>query len=263
MSGYDELISDLRTESDALDACVDPLTVDELHRPTPADGWTIADQLAHLAGFDEAALLAIQDPEAFSEDVQRRIAEGDDPIAGYTARGRNLDPLDVVAWWKRARSALIAAAPQAEGRRVPWYGPPMSAMSFLTARLMETWAHGQDVRDALGIAPEQSARLRHVAHIGVGARGYSFTVRGLDVPSAEIDVRLSGPTGEQWTWGSGDAVQYVEGPAVDFCLLVTQRRHRDDCALHVVGDDADRWMDIAQAFAGGPGPGRPKADRGD
>ena len=132
----------------------------------------------------------------------------------------------------------------------------MSAMSFVTARLMEVWAHGQDVRDALGVAPAVSARLRHVAHIGVGARAFSYAVNGLDLPPEPIDVALVAPDGSIWSWGPGDAADSVSGPALDFCLLVTQRRHRDDVDLTVVGPRAEEWISIAQAFAGAPGPGR-------
>ena len=59
-----------------------------------------------------------------------------------------------------------------------------------------------------------------------------------------------------WTWGPEDAADRVTGPAIDFCLLVTQRRHRDDVRLVADGPAADEWLGIAQAFAGPPGPGR-------
>jgi uncharacterized protein (TIGR03084 family) len=132
----------------------------------------------------------------------------------------------------------------------------MSAMSFVTARLMEVWAHGQDVRDALGMAPSVSARLRHVAHIGVGARAFSYAVHGMDLPADPVHVVLSAPDSSTWSWGPDDAANSVAGPALDFCLLVTQRRHRDDVDLAVVGPLAEEWIGIAQAFAGEPGPGR-------
>jgi uncharacterized protein (TIGR03084 family) len=121
---------------------------------------------------------------------------------------------------------------------------------------METWAHGQDVRDAAGAAPEVSGRLRHVAHIGVRARPFSYAVRNLDMPDVPVDVVLDAPDGDTWSWGPGDAADRVSGPAVDFCLVVTQRRHRDDTSLAVTGPAAEEWIGIAQAFAGARGPGR-------
>jgi uncharacterized protein (TIGR03084 family) len=132
----------------------------------------------------------------------------------------------------------------------------MSPTSMATARLMETWAHGQDVADALGAEHAVTDRIRHVAHIGVRARDFAYRVRGLEPPAGEFRVELTGPGGDVWTWGPDDAPQRVTGPALDFALVVTQRRHRSDLALVAEGADADHWLDIAQAFAGPPGEGR-------
>jgi uncharacterized protein (TIGR03084 family) len=139
---------------------------------------------------------------------------------------------------------------------VPWFGPAMSAASSLTARLMETWAHTQDIADTLGVAREPTARLRHVAHIGVGARAFSYAVHGKPAPSAPVRVELVGPSGATWAWGPEQAGDRITGPALDFCLLVTQRRHRDDVDLSIEGPAATEWMAIAQAFAGTAGSGR-------
>ena len=128
----------------------------------------------------------------------------------------------------------------------------MSARSFVTARLMEAWAHGQDVADALDVSRPASDRLRHVAHLGVIARGWSYTTRGLTPPTGEVRVELSGPHGEQWTWGDADVADRVRGTALDFCLVVTRRRHAADTPLQTEGPLAAEWMAIAQAFAGPP-----------
>ncbi|MGH9185078.1 MAG: maleylpyruvate isomerase family mycothiol-dependent enzyme, partial [Acidimicrobiales bacterium] len=156
--------------------------------------------------------------------------------------------------WRDARGALIAAfAAFDPAARLPWYGPPMGARSFLTARLMETWAHGQDVRHAVGLAPEGSNRLRHIAHLGVVTRSWSYRVRGMEPPEGEARVELVAPDGgEPWTWGPPDAPNRVRGTALEFCLVVTQRRHVDDTSLVTEGDAATEWMRIAQCFAGGP-----------
>jgi uncharacterized protein (TIGR03084 family) len=127
---------------------------------------------------------------------------------------------------------------------------------------METWAHGQDVADAVGVVRQPTDRLRHVVRIGVRARDFAFGVHGLTPPSEEFRVELLAPSGELWAYGPEDAPQRVTGPALDFCLLVTQRAHRTDLAVDAVGPDADRWLDIAQAFAGPPGAGRPPKGAG-
>ncbi|MCX0270363.1 TIGR03084 family metal-binding protein, partial [Nocardia zapadnayensis] len=145
--------------------------------------------------------------------------------------------------------------------KVPWFGPPMRPGSMATARLMETWAHGQDVADALGVSREPTDRLRSVAHIGVRTRDFAYTVRELPVPATEFRVELRAPSGELWSWGPVEAPERVTGPALDFCLLVTQRRHPDDLALRTTGAEAARWLTIAQAFAGPPGSGRAPAGK--
>jgi uncharacterized protein (TIGR03084 family) len=139
------------------------------------------------------------------------------------------------------------------GTKIPWYGPPMSAPSLATARLMETWAHGEDVAAALGVTRTPTERLRHVAYLGFRTRTFAFLSRGLAAPDQEVRVELTGPGGALWTFGPDDATERVTGPGLDFCLLVTRRRHRDDLALVADGAGADRWLDIAQAFAGPPG----------
>jgi uncharacterized protein (TIGR03084 family) len=132
----------------------------------------------------------------------------------------------------------------------------MSAASAVTARLMETWAHGQDIADALSLTRPATARLRHIAHIGVAAIGFNFALHGLPAPDRPIRVELTAPDGAAWTWGPAGVPDVVRAPAIDFCQVVTQRRHRADTALTATGPAAQQWISIAQAFAGAPGPGR-------
>jgi len=175
----------------------------------------------------------------------------------HLVRGRALAGRDVLGWWRHARGAMVEAAGGLDSRdRIPWFGPPMGALSFVSARLMETWAHGQDIADALGVGRVPTARLRHIAHLGVRARPFSYIVRGLDVPPDAVRVALTGPAGERWEWDTDAPAGLIEGPALDFCLVVTQRRHLSDTALTVQGAAASEWLAIAQAFAGAPGPGR-------
>ena len=126
----------------------------------------------------------------------------------------------------------------------------MSAKSFATARIMEVWAHGQDIFDALKVPRKATDRLRHIAHMGVATFGWSFMNRHMEVPSDDVRVELLGPTGERWTWGPDGAKNRVEGSAEDFCLVVTQRRNVADTGLTVAGTTAAQWMAMAQAFAG-------------
>jgi uncharacterized protein (TIGR03084 family) len=258
-----QLLGDLAAESAALDAVVAHLEETAWLCPTPAEGWTVAHQIAHLAWTDQQALLAATDPEGFratlAETGPRLGTLADDAAAA----GATDEPARLLTRWREGRAALAEAlAGLPDGAKLPWFGPPMSAASMASARLMETWAHGLDVTDGLHRPPSVSGRLRHVAHIGVRTRDFAFAQHGLPVPAEPFRVELAAPDGTAWTWGPEDAVQRVTGPALDFCLLVTQRRHRADLALEATGADADRWLDVAQAFAGPPGPGRPAAGTG-
>jgi uncharacterized protein (TIGR03084 family) len=255
-----DLLGDLAAESAALDAVVAELEDTAWLGPTPAEGWTVAHQIAHLAWTDTQALLAATDPEGFRRTVAEAGPQLGTHVDDAAAAGATDEPTRLLARWRGGRAALteaLAALP--EGAKLPWFGPPMSAASMATARLMETWAHGLAVTDGLRQPPSTSGRLRHVAHIGVRTRDFAFLQHGLPVPAEPFRVELAAPDGSTWSWGPEDAAQRVTGPALDFCQRVTQRRHRADLALAATGADADRWLDLAQAFAGPPGPGRPPA----
>nr|WP_237500049.1 TIGR03084 family metal-binding protein [Streptomyces sp. SID8379] len=254
----------MRDESAELDSLVGELGAGDWGRATPAPRWSIAHQIAHLAWTDRAALLAVTDADAFAGEVEKALAAPETFVDEGAEAGAAQEPTALLAQWRDGREELQKALRAAADSktRFPWYGPPMSAASMATGRLMETWAHGQDIADALGVTRTPTARLRHVARIGVRARGFAFAVHQLPAPADDIRVELAAPGGEVWTYGPDDAAQRVTGTALDFCLLVTQRAHRDDVDVRAEGPDADRWLDIAQAFAGPPGPGRaPKGTR--
>lgn len=251
------MVADLRAESDDLDALVAPLRADRWADPTPAPGWTIAHQIGHLLWTDRVALTAVTDEAGFAEVLAAAQA---DPTGFVDAGAEELAamaPAELLADWRATRARLheaLLAVP--DGRKLPWFGPPMSASSMATARLMETWAHGLDVADALGVKRRATERLRSIAHIGVRTRDYAFVINNLTPPTDPFLVELLGPGGDTWSWGPPDAAQRVTGSAEDFCFLVTQRRSLGALDITAHGPDARRWLEIAQAFAGPPGPGR-------
>jgi uncharacterized protein (TIGR03084 family) len=250
------IAADLRAEQDALEAVVADLPASAWDTPTPSPGWAVRDQIGHLTYFDDTAVLAITDPEAFKASVSALFEAAGNGTYDDLTLYRSLSASELLEEWRRNRARLAEAARGLnEGDRIPWYGPSMSAKSFLTARLMETWAHGQDVVDAVDGSRPATSRLRHIAQLGFITRGWSYKNRGLEVPEAPVRVALQSPGGETWTWGPDDAADVVSGPAEDFCMVVTQRRHVDDTALSVVGEAARDWMLIAQAFAGGASDG--------
>jgi uncharacterized protein (TIGR03084 family) len=273
-----ELCAELEAEQRALDARLAGADGAAWSTPTPALGWDVRDQVSHLCFFDQAALVALTDPPAFGRHAQGLLEQ----LAGGSqsgpppdvALGRSLAGAELLERWRGAREAArVAAMAAAEAdpkTRVPWYGPPMSLASFVTARLMETWAHGTDVADALGYPPVVSDRLRHVCLIGIKARPYAFDVHERVDPGDPVrfdvvapDEGRPGPAGGagpaggiHWTWGPEDATDRVTGSALDLALVFTQRRHLSDTDLVVEGRAAQAWMEIAQAFAGPAGPGR-------
>jgi uncharacterized protein (TIGR03084 family) len=251
------LVDDLVAESGSLDIVLDGLRLEQWSLATPAAGWSVGDQVSHLAYFDSTTLQSLIAPEQFRVDAVALRARGDDFSDRIAADHRDLPGSDLHAWFQTARAELVDAYRTVEPqRRLPWYGPDMTPASSVTARLMETWAHGQDIAEALGVEVVPTGRLRHVADLGIRAMPYSYAVNGLPRPTETIAVELIAPDGVRWTWGSADAANRVTGEALDFCLVVTQRRHPDDTGLVVTGPVAEQWISIAQAFAGPAGPGR-------
>ena len=253
-----EVLADLTAEGDRLDGIVAPLGEPAWQMPTPAARWDVAHQIAHLAWTDEVAVAAATDPQAWAAVVTRALEDPDGYVDAEAAAGAAAAPGDLLDRWRIARHALAQAlAEHPAGEKIAWFGPPMSATSMATARLMETWAHGRDVAAALGVELGPDDRCRHVVHLGVRTRDFAFATHGLEPPAEEFRVELTLPSGAVARYGAEDAAQTVRGPAYDFALLVTQRAHRDDLDLTATGPDADRWLDVAQAFAGPPGSGRP------
>ena len=248
--------ADLLAEQQALDDVVAGLDVDGWATPTASPRWSVADQIGHLTFFDGTAAMAISEPDAFADHLAEMLGTvagtPEEMDAATLGEYRAMAPSELLAAWRSNRARLAeAAAGLADDARIPWYGPSMGAKSFLTARLMETWAHGQDVVDALGAERPATDRLRHIAQLGFITRGWSYTNRGREAPSTAVTVELTSPSGDTWTFGPADAEARIAGPAEDFCLVVTQRRHVDDTALEITGATAREWMEIAQAFAGG------------
>ncbi|WP_131766704.1 TIGR03084 family metal-binding protein [Candidatus Protofrankia californiensis] len=253
------LLADLAAETEELTVLLRGLDEPGWRTPTPAAGWDISDQVSHLAYFDDVTTLAATDPERFDVEAKKLTDLGDDFAAHVAHWYRDRSGSELLGWFEQARSTLLETLASVEaGTKLRWFGPPMSVPSSATARLMETWAHGQDVADALGVQRRPTDRLRHIAHLGVATVGWSFAVRQLPPPDRPIRISLTAPDGSRWQWGPEDAADVVTGPALDFCLLVTQRRHHADLDLQATGAAATRFLEIAQVFAGPPGAGRPR-----
>lgn len=250
---YPGLLAELDQESQDLIACLRELGPDRWADATPSPGWSIHDQVSHLAFFDQTTRLALTDPEKFRTQADSLMADGMDFPDRIAAEYRSMAPAELLRWFVDERFTLIATLTVDDPRRrTPWFGPDMSVASSATARLMETWAHGQDIYDAVGVEHPPSPGLRSIAHLGVATFGFAHALNGLPVPDQPVYVALRSPQGDTWTWGPAGAANHVTGPAEDFVLTVTQRRHWTKTALVVEGPIACGWLDIAQAFAGAP-----------
>jgi uncharacterized protein (TIGR03084 family) len=246
----DQICDDLQAEHAALDAIVGDLSENQWSTTTPAEGWNVKDTIVHLIQADMAATLAVTDTDGFAK-AKESINQGKGLDFFVTAQGKT--GADVLAMWRDERAKMLAAfRSRGPKDRIPWFGPDMSTLSFATARLMETWSHGQDIADTIEAPWPATDRLRHVCHIGVTTRGWSYVNRGMEFPGGDVRVELTAPSGEVWTWGPEEAPDRLIGSAEDFALVTTQRRHPTDSDLLAEGNLAAEWLSIAQAFAGPP-----------
>jgi enediyne biosynthesis protein E11 len=252
-----EVISDLAAEGDQVHQLVAGLDASSWSLPTPAPGWTISHQIAHLASVFALAGLAAASPDAFknllthlSDDFDANVSAA---LAGYLA-----DPPEVLLerWQAERTKAEQALAAVPPGEVVPWLVRPLPAAVLASAGMTELFGHGQDIADTLGVQPERTDRIKHIVTFAVRTWDFGYHARSLTIPDTPFRFELTAPSGDLWEYGPADAKQRITGPAVDFCLLVTRRRHRDDLALTAAGVQADHWLGIAQAYRGSPGAGR-------
>lgn len=257
MTLVEQLVTDLRQESADLDEIVAPLSAAQWRLTTPAEPWTIADTIGHLTWTDRVSVVAATEPDRFESLLAEEVGslgEVGDAVTALALQAGEAPHDELLAAWREARAELATALLTVPaGVRLPWFGPPMSAPSMATARLMETWAHGRDVADTLGVTRTPTSRLRHVAHLAIRARGFAFAAHDRPVPDEDVRVELAAPDGSVWEWGDADAADRVTGSALDFCLLAVQRIHRQDTDVSATGPVADEWLDVVQAFAGPPG----------
>ncbi|MFJ5049757.1 TIGR03084 family metal-binding protein [Streptomyces sp. NPDC088719] len=257
MSDLANVLKDLATAGDEIDRMVADLDDTRWALETPAPGWTVSDQIAHLVFVNRLAGTAASDPEAFRVMTEKASGDFDGAVNAALAAYASDSTQVLLARWRTERAAAIEAlASVPPDQTVPWLVNPLPPAVLACAGLMETFAHGQDIADALGVRREPAPWLRHVAGFAVLTQAFGYQARGLTPPTEPFRFELTYTTGELWEYGPADATQRITGPAHDFCLLVTRRRHRDDLALTATGDAADHWLDIAQAYRGPAGEGR-------
>ena len=247
--------TDFREESRILAAVLEPLAEADFFQATQFQGWTIDDVLGHLHIFNHAAALALEDGDKFQEFYAglTKLMQGGASL--LEAQYPWLDGLKGRALFEEWRSLsekvadeFAVADPKA---RLAWAGPSMSARSSITARQMETWAHGHEVFELLGVRRVESDRIKNIVVLGVNTFGWTYHVRKWEVPAAMPYLELNAPSGAVWTFGEDTSGNRIAGSAVGFAQAVTQTRNWADTDLRPEGDVALTWMENAQCFAGG------------
>lgn len=244
---------DFRDESSALACQLLPLTDAEFEIPTLFKGWTINNILRHLHVWNIAAGKSLEGDEAFADFMAKLMAGGPalrfaEREAAYLVGVAGAELLD--AWMTGFDDLATRFARTDPKLRLKWVGPDMSAISSVTARLMETWSHGQAVYDVLGVERTNADRIGNIVLLGVNTYGWAFKNRKEEPPGPMPRLRLTAPSAAIWEYGEGNDL--IEGDAAEFCQIVSQCRNIADTSLLVEGPVATRWMAIAQCFAGPP-----------
>ena len=249
-----EQADDFLAESEALYGLMADLSEADFERPTAFKGWTLNQVIRHLHVWNQGALLSLTDEPGFDAFYAKAGANLSGGLRAFEDEWlEGLSGAELLETW---RSFCVQTADRFRsadpGLRVKWAGPSMSARSSITARLMETWAHGQEVYDELGVVRENADRIRNIVVLGNNTYGWTFNVRREEVPAPRPHLVLTAPSGAIWTYNEPAGEERIEGLAEEFCQVVTQVRNVADTGLRVTGANASAWMQRAQCFAGPP-----------
>lgn len=252
-----DVIFDLTVDAAEFEKLITGIDEAAWQRPTPAPGWTVADQVAHLAFIFHLAGTAASNAELFGAMAAKAAANFDGAVNAALAEYTGDTPKELRGRWRTETDiAIKALAAVPADQVVPWLVRPLPPAVLASAGMMEMFAHGQDIADALDVTRECTDRLWWVALFVSLTWEFGYQARALTPPAAPFRFEVTAPSGATWAFGPVDAEQKITGPAEDLCLLATRRRHRDDLALTAIGPDADAWLDIAQAYRGPAGEGR-------
>ena len=257
MTEQQDFISALTAEADQVDGWVAELDESQWALPTPAPGWTIAHQIAHLSFIFKLAGTAAADPDTFNAIAAKAAGDFDGAVNAAFDQYLPAEPEALLSRFRAERTeAFKALNAIPAGDLVPWLIRPLPAQVIGSAGIMETFGHGQDIADTLGVTPVRTDRLKYLAAFAVFTWDFGYQARGWSTPDTQFRFELTAPSGALWEFGPEDATERITGPAVDFCLLVTRRRHHADLDLVATGTEATRWLGIAQAYRGPAGQGR-------
>lgn len=244
---------DFRAESNALFALLDGADASRFDEPTLFKDWTINAVLQHLHFWNQMAGLQLTD-EAELTNRLGAVMRHEGGMRGFErAHFNEMGGRELLDSWHHDVAHTANLFSEADPKvRLKWAGPDMSARSSITARLMETWAHGQEVYDHLGVERENADRIQNIVVLGVNTFGWTYKTRQEEPPGPMPYLVLTAPSGAVWTYGDESETERVTGLAEEFCQVVTQTRNVADTDLIVTGATAQDWMSKAQCFAGAP-----------
>ncbi len=245
-----------KEESDALYKLLINADKNSFKLKTQFKSWTINDVLYHLHVWNIAALLSLKNENEFKEFMQNfmeAVKSGNSAREYEKILSDNAEGLDLLNLWKETYEKISNEFAKSDPKkRVKWAGPDMSVRSSITARHMETWAHGQEIFDQLGFERIDTDRIKNIVVIGVNTFGWTYMNRNLSIPEKMPKLSLLSPSNELWEWNEDNEEDMISGSATEFSQVVTQVRNINDTSLKVSGKIANEWMSIAQCFAGPP-----------
>ncbi len=253
-----EILSDLVAEQQALDQFLQSISERDWRRKTPAPGWSILDTVSHLAYTETFGAEAIAKGQAFVDAAA--ITDIDEWTERGVRQGRGKRYQEIIEWWRNGRASVVDALSRMDATdRIAWVVNSMSAKAFATIRLMETWAHGLDIKTAMAdkIRPPadgeedphaDTPRLRHVAWLAHRMLPYAFAEAGEEFPEGGIRVELMGPKYARWVYGPPDAGDVIKGAAGDWCRVAVRRLDAADTSLKAIGDAAETALQIVRAY---------------
>lgn len=242
-----EILSDLVAEQQYQDQFLQKTNIRDWKLKTPAPGWTIQDTVSHLASFEEYAYNALEEGGSRLAESSQYGTHAEFTLAALIP-GRAMRPQDVIEWWREARAKVVdSLSRKSPSDRVPWFAGEMSAKTFATARLMETWAHGLDIHKTHGAEPEDTPRLRHIAWLAWKTLPYAFEAAGQPYEQP-VRVEVIGPAYSKYIFGPTDTDQVIKGTAGEWCRVAVRRRSADDTALKAQGAVAEMALKVVRAY---------------
>jgi uncharacterized protein (TIGR03084 family) len=243
-----EILADLVAEQQSLDQSLQRSPDRDWKKRVDGTPTTVQDTIAILAWEEQHAAKALTGEASVLDEVEE-YADFADHLRQAVAEGNGKRPQEVIEWWRFARADVVSALYlNKPDDRVPWVGGDVSARTFATLRLAETWARGLGILTTLDKEIVDTPRLRHIAWLGWATLPYAFDLAG-DEYDDPIRVEVTGPAYARWVFGPDDASDVVRGAAGDWCRLVVGRPvPAKSSSLKATGPVAERALEVAGIF---------------